>query len=554
MKRHSAWRNRATAGVALLFALSGAAAAQLCDPADMPPATVFADTLLLPGPTWVMTPFYPVDGTRLDEIGNAYYTVETEFNYFGVPAEPDETEELPAHYFLPIGWRTRDMMSFRWTRPEGTQIVRAPSLRAGGVWAPDPAGSTPADTVFVSPQMSVYGRYTGDRDQVITFEYSFGARFQGDRVLSPLDPDLQAWSASSHTIDGELWYADSLGLPQYFTPIGDSITITSTVSWKESYGPDPEASYAPDDPLLTGRITLYTRYTRVAADSVRLDETNIDCAHGLFPDAWYPTGVWDPESDPSAYGLYVSFSPGVMGAEYRWRLVVEEIDGFMVWREIEGSSEGWVNIWKTSYNEERDKQYWWWIDGEYSPTAPPPYYGYDPLSLTSVFAGSDELLYLDFDVHNGFAYNYALTTFDRGFRPNSGDNNHYILSSTPKESLDTVARSLVFNKPADDKLERSVYVVPNPLRSGKSAFDDPNYHNFPGEVVRFVGVTAQTTLKVYSLAGDLLFEAENRDPDTRNIVWDTRNQQGELVASGVYLYRAEGMGDDEEYGRLVIIR
>ncbi|MBM4116481.1 hypothetical protein FJ251_01885 [bacterium] len=550
MKRHSAWHTRGAIGVALLLVLAGTAPAQLCDPEDMPPPAAFADTLLLPGPDWEMIPFYPVGGTRLDEVDNAHYTVETEFRYFGIPAEPDDTEEMPAHYFLPIGWRTRDMLSFRWARPASTQIVRAPSLRSGGVWVPDPAGSTPADTVLVSPRMSVYGRYTGSRDQVFTFEYSFGARFQGDRVLSPLDPDLQAWSASSHTVGGERWY----DTPQYFTPIGGSITITSILSWKESYGPDIEHSYAPGDARLSGRINLYSRYTRVAADSVRLDETNIHCAHGLFPDAWYPSGTWNPETDPSAYGLYVSFSPGVMGDQFRWRLVVEEIDGYLVWRELAGSGEGWVNIWKISYNEERDKEYWWWIGGEFSPTAPPPYYGYDPATLTPVFAGSDELLFLDFDVHNGFAYNYAITTFDRGFRPNSGENNHYLLSSTPKESLHTVAQSLVFNKPADDKLERSVYAVPNPLRSGKSAFDDPNYHNFPGAVVRFVGVTAQTTLRVYSLAGDLLFEAENRDPSTCNIVWDTRNQQGELVASGVYLYRAEGAGDDEEYGRLVIIR
>jgi hypothetical protein len=534
----------------LLLLLPSGAAAQLCDPEDMPPPAVFADTLLLASPDWTMTPFYPEGGTRMDEVGNAYYSVETEFDYFGIPAEFDVTEAEPPHYFLPVGWRSRDMMSFTWTRPGNTQIVRAPTLRSGGIWAPDPAGSAPGDTVLVSPQMAVYGAYTGKRDQVFVFERSFGAGFQGDRVPSPLDPALDAWSASSHTIDGELWY----DTPQYFTPIGGSITITSIVSWKESYVPDTEFRYGPDDAALTGRINLYSRYTRVAADSVQLVDTNIHCAHGLFPDAWYPGGTWDPESDPSAYGLCVSFSPGTMGADFRWRLVVEDFEGYLVWREVVGSDNGWMNIWKLSYNEERDKAYWWWIDGEFSPTAPPPYYGYDPATLTDVFAGSDELLFLDLDVHNGFSYRYAITTFDRGFRPSSGENDHYILSSTPPAALASVARELAFNQPAGELLDRKVYAVPNPLRTGKSAFDDPNYHNFPGEIVRFVGVTAQTTLKVYSLAGDLVFAAENRDPDTRNIVWDTRNQMGEFVASGVYIYRAEGLGDDEEFGRLVIIR
>lgn len=535
--------------LAVLLSPSGASA-QLCDPADMPPAAVFADTLLLPAPAWTMRAFYPEAGTRLDEVGNAYYKVETEFSYFGLPAEFDVTEEEPAHYYLPEGWRARDMMTFTWARPPGTQILRAPSLRSGGVWAADPAGGAPGDSVLVSPQPSIYGAYTGNRDQVFIFEYSFGARFQGDRVPSAINPALDAWSASDHTIDGELWY----DTPQYFVAIGDSITINTTISWKESYGPDPEFAYGPDDPLLSGRINLYSRYLRVAADSVRLVDTNLHCAHGFFPDAWYPGGNWDPQSDPSAYGVYASFSPGVIGEGFRWRLVAEEFAGYLVWRRVVGSDAGWQNIWKITYSEERDKAYWYWIDGDFSISAPPPYYGYDPLTLTPVFGGSDELLFLDFDVHNGFSYRYAITTFDRGFRPNSGENNHTLISSTPKADLDTVARELVFNQPAGSVLDRHLYAVPNPLRTGKSAFDDPNYHNFPGEVVRFVGVTAQTTLKVYSLAGDLLFEAANGDAETRNIVWDTRNQLGELVASGVYIFRAEGAGEDEEYGRLVIIR
>ena len=545
-------RTRRWTSIALgLSLLTTPAVAQLCDPGAMPPAAVFADTLLLPAPDWSLTPFYPVGGTHLDAVSNAYYLPQTEFTYFGLAAEFDPQEEDPPHYFLPEGWRTRDMITFEWTRPQGTQILREPLIRGGGVWVPDPApGSAPGDTVLVTPQLQVYGSYTGDRDQLFVFEYSSGARFMGDVVPSPSDPSVAAWTASSHTIGGVLWY----DTPQYLMAIGDTLTVNTVLSWKESYMPQPEFAYAPGDTALTGRFKLYSTYTRVAADSVRLLDTNIDCAYGLFPSAWYPNGQWDPESDPSAYGIYASFTPGVIGDGFRWRLVAEEFEGYLVWRKTVGSNEGWVNIWKISRNEERDKQYWWWIGGEFSPSAPPPYYGYDPVTLTPVFGNTDERLYLDFDVHNGFEYSYAITSFDRGFRPNSGENDHYVASSTAKENLDDVAETLVFNRPAGEVLEKHVYCVPNPLRTGKSAFDDPNYHNFPGKVVRFVGVTANTRLKVYTVAGDLVFETENHDPNTRNVVWDTRNLAGEYVASGVYVYRCEGRGSDEEYGRLVIIR
>ena len=123
--------------------------------------------------------------------------------------------------------------------------------------------------------------------------------------------------------------------------------------------------------------------------------------------------------------------------------------------------------------------------------------------------------------------------------------------------LETVALRYNFDFPATENLDRTpaVYAVPNPLRTGRSAQEDPNYHNYPGDVVRFVGLTDDSILRVYSLAGDLIFTAENKDPDTRNIIWDTRNQKGEQVASGVYIYRTvDNKSGDDSYGRLVIIR
>lgn len=546
----------------LLAALSllpaSTAVAQICDPDPLPPATVFADTLLLPDPVWTMTSFYPVAGTHLDQVGSPYYDLESAFTLFGIPAETDETTGEPAHFFLPPGWRTRDMISFQWSRPQGTQIVREPTLRSGGLWVQDPAaGATADDTLSISPRITMYGQYDGDRDQRFTFEFSFGSRLMGDRILSELDPGLAAWHIDTYAINDTLWYDHPLyanTLSDSVFDVGDTLRLTTTISWKENYGPDPEFGFALGDELLDGKINLFNDYLRLAVDDIELLDTNIQCAHGLFPDAWYPSGDYDPETDPSAYGLFVSFSPGTFNENFRWSLVVEEFEGYLIWRRVLGGGQTWSNTWKISRNEERDKSYWWWIGGEFNPNALPPYFGYDGATLTPVFGQTDERVYLDFDVHNGFEYAYALTSFDRGFRPNSGEGNHYILSSIPKEELDDVARTAVFNKPAGEILSRRLYPVPNPLRSGKSAFDDPNYHNFPNNVVRFVGVTESTILKIFTLSGDLIFEGENTDPDTRNLIWDTRNQMGELVASGVYIYRAEGEGSDEEFGKLVIIR
>ncbi len=523
---------------ALLLTVAGASA-QICDPEDIPELTVFEDELTLPDPVWSLTPFYPVDGTYIEQIEETL-SLDTWFPYFGIPAEQDDGDEWPAHYFLPEGWRSREMVTFEWTRPAGSQIVREPILRSGAVWIQDPAfGSMPDDTMSISPRLQVHGDYTGNRDQRFTFEYSFGARFIGDLVASEMDPGLDAWDISTYSINDTLWYE----YPGYEMAVGDTLLIESTVSWKESWGPDEEYGWAPGDTPLDGKIFLYSLYYRGAVDTIELLDTNLHCAHGLFPDDWYPDGNYDPEVDPSAYGLHVSFTPGVFEDNFRWNLVVEEFEGYQVWRRVIGGSQGWVNIWKISRNEERDKFYWW-----------VPMASGQSIVIAPIFGATDERVFLDFDVHNGFEYAYAITTFDRGFRPNSGEGDHYILSSTPVEELDGESQVLVFNRPAGEQLAGELYAVPNPLRTGKSGYDDPNYHNFPGNVVRFVGVTASTTLKVYTVAGDLVHEAENTDPNTSNIVWDTRNQKGELVASGVYVFRAEGQDGDEEFGKLVIIR
>jgi hypothetical protein len=528
----------------LLFAATGGA--QICDPGDMPAPTVFADTLLLPTPEWTMTSYYPAAGTYIEQIETALL-LDNWFPYFGIAADQEPDDEWPAHYFLPPGWRTRDLIAFEWQRPRGSQIVREPVLRSGAIFIQDPAfGTQPDDTMSVSPQMSVRGEYTGDRDQRIIFEWSFGNVFQGDQVMSELDPGLVAWDVNGYSINDTLWFnhpSFTVMLDDSIFDIGDTLTLSSTISWKESYGPDEEFGWAPGDEPLDGKIALTSSYLRTAIDHVELVDDNLSCAHGLFPDSWYPAGEWDPETDPSAYGLYVSFSPGMMLDNFRWNLVVEDFAGYQVWRRVEGGNGDWVNHWKISRQEERDKFYWWvqaFLGGN--------------LQVVPIFGATDERVYLDFDVHNGFEYSYALTTYDRGFRPNSGESDHYILSSVAKADLDEVAKTMVFNEPAGDELSRKLYAVPNPLRTGKSAFDDPNYHNFPGKIVRFVGVTANTVLKVYTVAGDLVFEAENSDPDTANIIWDTRNQAGKFVASGVYIFRAEGEGEDEEFGKLIIIR
>ena len=349
------------------------------------------------------------------------------------------------------------------------------------------------------------------------------------KASSPSDPGQNAWDINEWS---DYWDPDSL---LFSVAEAETVTVISEISWSETYVPDEEFAFAPGDEAMDGVIELYGVYTRRGGELVML-ETNLDCVHEM------------------GYGLYVSFTPGIMGDGFRIAFMAEDFEGFHVWRRVNADGD-WVNVWDISKNEERDKFYWWWISYTKDQVTGELFVEWD--TLTPVFGLTDKRVYLDMDVHNGFLYEYALTTFDRGFRPNSGGNDHYILDSTPKSALSDISRTITYNYGAAEDLDRSpaVYAVPNPLRTGKSAVEDPSYHNFPGEVVRFVGVTANSEIRIYTLSGDVVFEGGNYDGNTSSIVWDTRNQSGKLVASGVYVYRVEDSElDQEAYGRLVIIR
>jgi len=99
-------------------------------------------------------------------------------------------------------------------------------------------------------------------------------------------------------------------------------------------------------------------------------------------------------------------------------------------------------------------------------------------------------------------------------------------------------------------------VVPNPYRSGGSRLTASNYHNFPDDVVRFVNIPTDCTIKVFTVAGDLVWENVQSASNSGggNVEWDLTNRSGDAVTSGVYIYRVESSNGDQVFGRIVVIR
>ncbi|MEW5766712.1 MAG: gliding motility-associated C-terminal domain-containing protein [bacterium] len=92
---------------------------------------------------------------------------------------------------------------------------------------------------------------------------------------------------------------------------------------------------------------------------------------------------------------------------------------------------------------------------------------------------------------------------------------------------------------------KDVVVYPNPFKEEYSKT----------WMVHFFNLTKRCRLEVYNIAGELVFTA-NKD-DLKNIYdWNLKNNRGESVASGVYIYylKNSDRDGDEAIGKLSIIR
>ncbi len=70
--------------------------------------------------------------------------------------------------------------------------------------------------------------------------------------------------------------------------------------------------------------------------------------------------------------------------------------------------------------------------------------------------------------------------------------------------------------------------------------------------IRFQDLTADVSIKIYTIAGELVREIRKSD-NNDYIDWDVRNSRGEPLASGVFIYVIKSGGSTKK-GKLMVIR
>ncbi len=161
--------------------------------------------------------------------------------------------------------------------------------------------------------------------------------------------------------------------------------------------------------------------------------------------------------------------------------------------------------------------------------------------------------------HNGVPYYYCLQKFywtflDGGRFPDPMNTTYegFYRAEVEGEPTPLVARP----DPARTlPLLKDVYVVPNPYVE-----DDASSHFGPlsEPMVRFFGLPAEATVRIYTTSADLVRTLEHRQ-DARNLAggaltWNLRNDYGREVVPGLYLYAVETPSGETARGFLTIVR
>ncbi len=174
------------------------------------------------------------------------------------------------------------------------------------------------------------------------------------------------------------------------------------------------------------------------------------------------------------------------------------------------------------------------------------------------FETPDTVRFFDEEIYNGFAYHYSVSAFDYGNTALlTPANNTNSLLFSPRWLGDTGSpfqgegvrrfQRIIFGATAP-AMGDEIYVFPNPLRNGVGIPGEE------GKTVVFTNLPPESSIRVFTTAGDDVAALPTELQEGGQIRWQTRNDAGEEIAPGVYLYKVSMPSREAYWGRLVVIR
>jgi hypothetical protein len=173
--------------------------------------------------------------------------------------------------------------------------------------------------------------------------------------------------------------------------------------------------------------------------------------------------------------------------------------------------------------------------------------------------------FVDDNVHNGLPYWYAVTAYDDGSAELVSDPATGELVPVPRYGSYSQSMQIVYPRGTPARVAGRVRVVPNPYPgmseearlTGRAAGDMVEYERDPsGRRVHFANLPRRSTVRIYSLSGDLVWTRYFEDPvggSGEPPGWNLVSRNNQEVVSGVYILHVESPAGTE-VTRFVIIR
>jgi hypothetical protein len=148
---------------------------------------------------------------------------------------------------------------------------------------------------------------------------------------------------------------------------------------------------------------------------------------------------------------------------------------------------------------------------------------------------------------NGTRYYYAVVGYDFGRR---GVNEK--TSDLPTQGGRNVNAVQVIPMPLARDVMGDIRVVPNPYKGSA------DWEEWTGSGARlgklfFMNLPGKCTVRIYTIAGDLVRTLEHNDVTYGALGWDLTGEAGVLVASGIYVYHVDAPDYGEKIGKFAVL-
>ena len=167
----------------------------------------------------------------------------------------------------------------------------------------------------------------------------------------------------------------------------------------------------------------------------------------------------------------------------------------------------------------------------------------------------------------GIEYYIAVSSWDRGIPELN-------IPSLESGRDSDANMKVIFPGPGADEDMDNIIVTPNPY-IGHSDFDGRRENDDKGDKSRriwFVNLPSEATIKIFTLAGDLVDEIDHNGFDETDVIsvskaayhglasdgiasWDLLSKHDQIIAPGIYLFSVKNKANDEiKVGKFVIIK